>query len=92
MEPWQAYLLIAVNLTAVIAGVSKGLRVLLEMRDNLRDLTKAVGTEDPPTGFFQDFASLRTDMVVFRRELLTYRDTLIEITSQLGLRRPGGRT
>ena len=74
-----------VNLIVVIGGISKGILVIVSVRDEIRDLRKDVGSTTPPIGLLGAVASLT-------KEVLTQRDSIIEITSELGLRRPGGRT
>lgn len=82
---WGIYLMFAVNLLAIIAGIGKGLAILISVRDEIRDLRRDVGMVDPPSGLLG-----RVDGI--RKEVQQHRDTLIEVTSELGLRRPGGRS
>ena len=85
MEQWQIILMFSINLIAVVTGVSKGLSVLMSVRDELRDLTINVGHRQPPSGLLGDVQNLKT-------ELQRHRDTLIEVSMELGMRPPGGRT
>lgn len=75
----------AVNLVVIIGGIGKGLAVLISVRDEIRDLSKAVGHKNPPDGLLGDVEELK-------KTCLQHRDSLIEVTSELGLRRPGGRS
>lgn len=89
---WQLALAVAANLIAIIAGATKGIRVLVDLRDEIRDMAKAIGTPDPREGLVGDVLNLTDDMGAIRKELRSHRDSLIEITAQMGLRRPGSRT
>ena len=81
----QIYLLFGVNLIALIGGIGKGLSVLISVRDELRDMRINIGAKDPPSGLLGDVSGLQ-------RESRHHRDSLIEITTEMGLRHPGGRT
>jgi len=79
------YVMFTVNLIAIVAGVTRGVHVLVSIRDDIRDLRRDVGSLDPPSG-------LVGEMLSMKKEVLSHRDTLIEITAEMGLRRPGGRS
>lgn len=79
---------LAVNFITVIGGLSKGISVLVGIRDEMRDLVRAVGSVHPPDGP----SGLLGDMDGVKREIRHHRDSLIEVTAELGLKRPGGRT
>ncbi len=89
METWQIVLMFAVNLIAIIAGVSKGIAVLISVRDTVRDglhdLRSVVGFSDPPTGLVGDVMGLK-------KESTALRYWSIEAASKLDMRPPGGRT
>ena len=89
MENWHIYLMFTDNLVVVVTGVSKGITVLIsvrdEVRDGLKDLKVAVGTSDPPNGLLGDVRALKHDA-------RTMRDWSIEASSVLEIRRPGGRS
>lgn len=78
-------IMFSVNLIVIIGGLGKGISVLIAVRDEIRDLRKDVGTAVPASGLMGRVDNLR-------KEVLTQRDSLIEITAELGMRRPGGRT
>lgn len=81
----QVFLMFAVNLIVIIGGIGKGLAVLVSVRDELRDLKVNVGHKDPPSGLLGDVKEIQ-------REVRHHRDSLIEITSEMHLKHPGGRT
>lgn len=81
----QVFFMFAVNLIVIIAGIGKGVGVLLSIRDEILGMKLAIGTKDPPDGLLGDVRGLQ-------REARAQRDSLIEITSELNLRPPGGRS
>ena len=85
----QIWIMFAVNMIAVIAGVSKALRVLISLRDpfrdDMQDLRTAIGSKTPPDGLLGDVESLKT-------ESRHHRDTLIAIGSGFGIKYPWGRS
>ena len=85
MDETQIWAMFAVNLIVIIGGVGKGIRLLVSVRDEIRDLNKAVGIKSPPDG-------LLGDVELLKKNVLQHRDSLIEITAELGLDRPGGRS
>lgn len=89
---WQMAVAVAANLIVVIVGVTKGLSVLVGLRDEIRDMAAAIGKQEPREGLVGDVLNLTDDMGIIRKELRSHRDSLIEITAQMGLRRPGSRT
>lgn len=78
-------MMFAVNLIAVIGGVSKGIAVLISVRDEIKSLGVKVGTKVPPEGLLGDVETLK-------KEFRPLRDSLVEVTMELGLRPPGGRS
>lgn len=85
MSEISVYVMFTINLFVVIGGIWRGLGALIVVRDEIRDIKKHMGTKNPPDG-------LIGDVVALEKEVLRHRDTLIEVTSQIGLRHPGGRT
>jgi len=92
MESWQVVTMFGANLIVIVAGIGRGLHllgrglsVLISVRDEIQDLKRHVGVKDPPDGLLGDMAGVKY-------ELGQHRDTLIEVTSELGLRRPGGQS
>lgn len=85
MDQTQILLMFTVNLVVIIGGVWKGIMVLISVRDEIRDLVVKVGTKVPPEGLLGDVETLK-------REFRPLRDSLVEVTMELGLRPPGGRT
>lgn len=79
------YVMFVINLFVIVGGIWRGIGVLLDVRDDIRDLKKNVGTKNPPDG-------LMGDMVALEREVLHHRDSLIAVTAEMGMRPPGGRT
>lgn len=59
----------------------RGGKALFAMRDSIKDLTRAMGTNDPPSGVLGDVAHLK-------REARRHRDWLIEA----GIINPNDRT
>ena len=85
----QIWVMFAVNLIAIIGGVSKALSVLVSLRntfrDDMHDLKILIGTKVPPDGILGDVEGLKT-------ETRRHRDSLIELGSEFGMRYPGGRS
>ena len=77
-------LLILVNAFVVISFLWRGLTVLVSVRDEMRDLKKAVGALHPPSGLLGDVADNST-------EISRHRDILTVIATKLGLEPPGER-
>ena len=75
----QVVLMFVVNLVVVIGGLGKGIAVLIAVRDDIRDLKKAVGQKDPPDGLLGDVHGLQV-------ESRKHRDRLIEIGTELGMK------
>jgi hypothetical protein len=78
---WQIYLMFTVNLIVIVTFIGKGLSVLLDVRDDIRTLKNHVGQKFPPMGILGDIHTLQKE----HRHL---RDNMIEISSELGLKRP----
>ena len=61
-------------------GVWAFLKIFIGMRDSLRDITRLLGTSNPPEGVLGDVFNLK-------RESQRHRTWLIEIGSELGVKR-----
>ena len=92
MQVWQLWLMFVINICLIIGFGWKAISVLVSFRDDVRDLIKAVGEQNPATGLFLDVEKLWSELRGQRRELSYHRDTLITLTQKEGLPPPGGRT
>lgn len=65
-----------VNLVTLIIGLSKGVSALISVRDDVRDMKRALGHEDPPSGLIGDVHELRRSQQWNRDEIITIKAEL----------------
>lgn len=80
MTEVQFWLMFSVNILVFITGISKGISVLLSVRDEIRDIKSHVGTTEPRQG-------LLGDVSMIKQEVRRHSDQMIAIRIRLGMRR-----
>jgi hypothetical protein len=82
MSDLQVWAMFSANLIVVIAGVGKGLTVLINVRDEIRGLqTAIVGSKETGSGMVGDILELQKE---YRR----MRDWMIEASAAINVRPP----
>lgn len=80
MTELQVWLMFGVNILVLVTGISKGISVLLSVRDEIRDIKSHVGTTEPKSG-------LLGDVTTIKQEVRKHSDQMIAIRIRLGMRR-----
>jgi hypothetical protein len=63
--------------TAILGGVTVIGRLLLQVRDTLRDLRTAIGQEDPPAGLLGKVAEIETEIERTKTRVEEQREWII---------------
>lgn len=67
------------DVVVFVVGLIAFFKVFLTVRDSLRDMTRQIGSKDPPDGLLGDVMGLK-------HEARKTRDRLIEIGAELGMK------
>lgn len=80
LEQWQitgiASGIAVAILSPVVALMIAGLRAIVGMRDDIRDLSTKIGSKNPPDGLLGDVAELQRETQAQSRDLIAVKATL----------------
>lgn len=79
------------NVIAVFAGLWKGIRVLIMLRDDFRDMAAKIGTRYPPEGLLGDVEAIKHSQDELKEQQAEAHLKIAVIESGLATRRTGDK-